>query len=218
MNRQRVASDLESREPVFTVPQFQSQNSGVQVPAAFIWSGLSQGGVDRYFPVIFDRTDSEITLEFIRQFSQFSSSDPDDRSLHPIVYQNNTSPVNGFSVEIDHQAKIVAESEVDTSLEGMHPVRNAARHWQNEVSERTLNYDKSWREYGWLYRLQFMVFGTDFQALFPVFLGKPNQSTLRTGLDEAKIPCVTIAPDNVEESGDYEPVETWVKPTIFNPR
>lgn len=217
MNRHRVASDLDTREPIFTVPRFGSRRSGIQVPAAFIWSGLSQGGEDRYLPVLFDRTESEITLDYIRKFRAFSSESSDDWSVHPVVYQENSSPVDGFCIQITHEAKTVAESEVDTSLEGMNPVRDAAQHWQDQVSDRTLGYDRSPREYGWLYRLRFMVFGTNFRALFPVFLGETDESTLRHGLEEAVIPCVAIAPDDVHTSGDVESVETWVQPTIFSP-
>ena len=218
MNRASVESDLNTREPIFTIPQFTSPASEMKFPAAFIWSGLSQGGEDRYLPVLFDRSESEITLEFIRRFSEFSGSETDDRRVKPIVYQEGSSPLDGLEMRITHEAKTVNESEVDTSLEGLEPVRSAARHWKDQVSDRTLNYDRSPRDYGWLYRLQFMVYGTDYRALFPVFLGEPDESTLRCGLKEAVIPCVTIVPDDVEASTDVESVKTWIKPTIFSPQ
>jgi hypothetical protein len=157
-------------------------------------------------------------LDYIRKFRSFSSEESDDQNIYPIVYQENSSPVDGLCIDITHEAKTVAESEVDTSLEGMNPIRDAAQHWRDQVSDRTLGYDRSPREYGWLYRLRFMVFGTDFQALFPIFLGEPDESILRRGLEEAVIPCVTIAPDEVHASGDVEQIETWVQPTIFSPK
>lgn len=218
MNQRRVESDLDTREPIFTIPSFDSPAEEVQVPATFIWSGLSLGGEDRYLPILFDWTESEITVDFIQEFDKFSSPNPEDRSVKPIVYQESSSRVDGISVPIRHEAKTVAESEVDTSLEGVQPIRDAAQYWRDQISDRTLSYDRSPREYGWLYRLRFMVYGTNFRALFPVFFGSPDESTLRKGLQEAVIPCVMIIPDGLETTGDVESVETWVKPTIFRPR
>jgi hypothetical protein len=216
MNRQLVKGDLDSRKPVFTAPSMFLGVSGVAIPAAYIWSGLSKGGENRYLPVLFDQTDSEVNIEYIQEFSHYSTESSDDCSIRPIVYQDNSSQVEGLCIEITHHAKGVAESEVDTSLEAESPIQNAARYWHNEISERTLSYDRYQTDYGWLYRLQFTVFGTEFVAQLPIFLGEPDNSIIRDGLQEARIPCVSIAPDDVCPSEDLDEVETWIQPTIFS--
>jgi len=203
---------------VFTVPDFRSSVAGLATPQAFIWSGLSKGGENRYLPVLFDQTDSPITKEYITGFGAFSGDEEAENPVKPIVYQSNSSQMDPLSVEITHSVRPVAESEVDTDLTGDEPVRRAATYWRNTISDRSLQTNRIERDYGFLYQLRFSIYGTQFRAEFPVFVGKPSESTLRDGLEEAFIPCAAIVPDDFSETEDIEDVPTWVDPTIYRPK
>ncbi|RZV12557.1 hypothetical protein BDK88_0096 [Natrinema hispanicum] len=217
MSKTKFESDLNTREPIFTIPDLQPRSGEERIPAAHIWSGLSRGGRDKYLPILFDHTDSEITPEFISRFGKFTDEEKGE-SVKPIVYQDSASSVDPILMEIRYRVKPVLESEVDTELDGQGAVFDAAKHWKFNYSESTLEYKQSIREYGFLYRLDFMVYGTPFTAKLPIFAGKPTESELREGLKQALIPCVAIVPSKESAFSDIELLETRIEPTVFRPR
>jgi len=214
MNLNKVKSDLDTRDPIFTIPSLTPVEADGQIPAAFIWSGLSRGGIDRYLPVLFDYTNSKITSDFFERYGNFSATGGKNRSIRPIIYQESNSPLEPITIEIPHWIKPVTESEVDTDIENAEDVRGAARDWERNYS-KSLTYDRLDQSYGFLYRLEFKIYGARFQALLPIFAGKPSEDELLDGLQDALIPCVAIVPDHVDTEGNIDNMEVQVEPTIF---
>ncbi|WP_161606526.1 hypothetical protein [Halorubrum distributum] len=215
MNLSRVKSDLDRREPIFTVPSLIPEELDGQIPAAHIWSGLSRAGDDRYLPVLFDYTDSDITPEFFARYGKFSMTDDSERNVRPVIYKESRSVPDPITMELSHQIKPVNESEVDNNVESPIDVRDAAREWKQRYS-KGVTHHRIRREYGFLYKLDLRIYGAKFSALFPIFAGSPSESMLRKGLREIKIPCVAIVPDHIDTSGDSKNLKTRIEPMIIS--